>query len=105
MVINNLGSPCRLIARILEVLEWRRQPSHYARLPEPGQLVLLGEGRSFVAYVDNPPMSLGLRPATRRKFKWLLVDHLYYVCHCRVDILWAALRAREDTTAVPTRTQ
>ena len=88
MIVPDLGSKGQLIARILDVSIYPLG-SYYATTRRIGQLVPLGEGRSFLADFDEPPRCLGVKPTTRRKYNWLSPDCLLFVQYCRVDLLWA----------------
>lgn len=88
IVVRDLGSKGKLIARILEVSPWPLA-EYYVQTQRCGQLVPLGQGRSFVADFGEPPLALGVKPTTGRKYNWLSSDSLHFVQHCRVHLLWA----------------
>jgi len=95
MVVCDLGSCGQLIAWLLDE-GGIPLPDYYATPRRPGQLVPLGEGRSFVADLGGPPLALGVKPATGRKYNWLSANCLHFLQACRVELLWAP-RAKPRT--------
>jgi hypothetical protein len=100
MYIRDLGSAGQLVAKLLDVGAFPLA-DYFATPRRVGQLVPLGEGRSFVADFGEAPLALGIKPTTGRKYNWLSPDCLHFVHTCCVDLLWVPRQRSKRPTRRP----